>query len=250
IDRQIDASGGATGLQTRKFDPIVVPRLALNYQFNNFSGVYGSISSGFSPPTIDEVRTNEGSLNLDLEAEKGLNYELGYRIGKGKLNLDVTAFYFKLDQTITTYTNPQGVVLFRNAGSTDQKGIEAAINYALITSDVSFIRSLKIGTAFTGNYFTFNNYQKGDNDYSGNDLTGVSPNTLVSQLDLRTKPGIYLNFTHQFVDDIPLDDANTVYQADYNLINMRFGWAKSFAGKWELEAFTGVDNLLDESYSL
>lgn len=250
VDRQIDASGGATGLQTRKFDPIVVPRFALNYQFNEYSGVYGSISSGFSPPTIDEVRTNEGSLNLDLEAEKGLNYEIGYRMGKGKLNLDLTAFYFKLDQTITTYTNPQGVVLFRNAGSTDQKGIETAIDYALIRSQTAFLRDLKIGTAFTGHYFKFKNYQQGENDYSGNDLTGVSPNTLVTRLDLRTSPGFYLNFTHQFVDEIPLDDANTVYQDAYNLVNMRFGWARSFAGKWELEAFAGVDNLTDEVYSL
>ncbi|WP_425636771.1 TonB-dependent receptor family protein [Algoriphagus yeomjeoni] len=250
IDRQIDASGGDLGLQSRKFDPIVVPRFALNYKLSEFSGVYGSISSGFSPPTIDEVRTNEGSLNLDLEAEKGINYEVGYRLGKGKLNLDLTAFYFKLDQTITTYTNPQGVVLFRNAGSTDQKGIEAAIDYALIRNQTAFVRDLKIGTAFTGNYFTFTDYQKGDNDYSGNDLTGVSPNTLVSRLDLRTALGFYLNFTHQFVDEIPLNDANTVYQDAYNLVNTRFGWARSIAGKWELEAFAGVDNLLNESYSL
>ncbi|PZX57887.1 TonB-dependent receptor family protein [Algoriphagus chordae] len=250
VDRQIDASGGPTGLQVKKFDPILVPRFALNYQLNDYSGVYGSISSGFSPPTIDEVRTNEGSLNLDLEAEKGLNYELGYRLGKERLNLEATVFYFKLDQTITTYTNPQGVVLFRNAGSTDQKGIETAIDYALIRNGGGFISDLKIGTAFTGNYFTFNDYQKGDNDYSGNDLTGVPPNTLVSRLDLRTAAGIYLNFTHQYVDEIPLNDANTVYQDAYNLVNMRFGWAKSFAGKWELEAFAGVDNLTDELYSL
>ncbi|MEB2774755.1 TonB-dependent receptor [Algoriphagus sp. D3-2-R+10] len=250
IDRQIDASGGSTGLQERKFDPIVVPRFALNYQFSDYSGVYGSISSGFSPPTIDEVRTNEGSLNLDLEAEKGVNYEVGYRLGKNKLNLDLTAFYFKLDQTITTYTNSQGVVLFRNAGSTDQKGIEAAIDYALIRNEIGFVNDLKIGTAFTGHYFKFKDYQRADNDYSGNDLTGVSPNTLVTRVDLRTSPGFYMNFTHQYVDEIPLNDANTVYQDAYNLVNMRFGWARSFAGKWELEAFAGADNLLNESYSL
>ncbi|WP_192347368.1 TonB-dependent receptor domain-containing protein [Algoriphagus sp. Y33] len=250
IDRQIDASGAAIGLQKRTFDPIVVPRFALNYQFNQYSGIYGSISSGFSPPTVDEVRTNEGSLNLDLEAEKGVNYEVGYRRGKGKLNMELTAFYFKLDQTITTYTNPQGVVLFRNAGSTNQKGIEAAIDYALIRNETTFIRDLKIGTAFTGNYFTFKDYQKAANDFSGNDLTGVAPNTLVNRLDLRTKFGVYLNFTHQYVDEIPLDDANTVYQDAYNLVNLRFGWARSFAGKWELEAFAGADNLLNESHSL
>jgi len=250
IDRLVDASDGPLGLQTRKFNPIVVPRLALNYQFNSYSSIFGSLSSGFSPPTIDEVRTNEGSLNLDLEAEKGLNTELGYRLGKDRLNFEATAFYFHLKQTITTYTNEQGVVLFRNSGSTDQKGIEVAIDYALVQNNSGFVRDLTVGTAFTGHYFKFKDYQKRDDDFSGNDLTGVSPNTLVSRIDLRTSVGIYVNLTHQFTDEIPLNDANTVYQDAYNLVNLRFGWAKWIGKAWELEAFGGVDNLLDESYSL
>jgi iron complex outermembrane receptor protein len=250
IDRQIDATGGPLGIQKRKFDPILVPRMAFNYQLNSSSSIFTSLSSGFSPPTIDEVRTNEGSLNLDLEAEKGLNTELGYRLGRERLNVEATAFYFQLKQTITTYTNEQGVVLFRNAGSTDQKGIEIAIDYALIQNSTSFFRDLKVGTAYTGNYFKFKDYQKRDDDFSGNDLTGVSPNTLVSRIDLRTSPGIYVNLTHQFTDEIPLNDANTVYQDAYNLVNLRFGWAKWIGKAWELEAFGGVDNLLDESYSL
>jgi iron complex outermembrane recepter protein len=250
IDRQIDATGGPTGLQTRTFDPIVVPRVALNYGINSNSAIYGSVSSGFSPPTIDEVRTNEGSLNLDLEAEKGVNYEIGYRIGKGKLNLDVATYYFKLDQTITTFTNSQGVVLFRNAGSTDQKGIEAALDYAFVRNGQGFIQDLSFGTAYTGQFFTFKNYQKRADDFSGNALTGVPETTLVSRIDFRTKFGIYLNFTHQYVSELPLNDANTVYQDAYNLVNLKFGWAKTFAGKWDFEAFGGVDNLLDESYSL
>ena len=250
IDRQIDASGGPLGLQKRKFDPILVPRLAFNYQLNASSSVFSSLSSGFSPPTIDEVRTNEGSLNLDLEAEKGLNTELGYRLGKDRLNFEATAFYFQLKQTITTYTNSQGVVLFRNAGSTDQKGIELALDYALIQNQTGFVKDLKLGTAFTGHYFKFKDYQKRDDDFSGNDLTGVAPNTLVSRIDLRTAPGIYINFTHQFTDEIPLNDANTVFQDSYNLVNLRFGWAKWIGKAWELEAFGGIDNLLDESYSL
>jgi len=250
IDRQIDATGGPTGLQTRTFDPIVVPRVALNYGINSNSAIYGSVSSGFSPPTIDEVRTNEGSLNLDLEAEKGVNYEIGYRIGKGKLNLDVATYYFKLDQTITTFTNSQGVVLFRNAGSTDQKGIEAALDYAFVRNGQGFVQDLSFGTAYTGQFFTFKNYQKRADDFSGNALTGVPETTLVSRIDFRTKFGIYLNFTHQYVSELPLNDANTVYQDAYNLVNLKFGWAKTFAGKWDLEAFAGVDNLLDESYSL
>lgn len=249
IDRQIDAAGGPIGLQTRTFDPIVVPRVALNYRLNPFSSVYGSISSGFSPPTIDEVRTNEGSLNLDLEAEKGVNYEIGYRLGKEKFNLELIAYYLKLDETITTFTNANGVVLFRNAGSTDQKGIEASLDYAILRNASGFIKDFLVGTAYTGQFFKFVDYAKTDNDFSGNDLTGVPPHNVVSRLDIRTRPGIYLNFTHQFTDKIPLNDANTVFQESYDLVNLRAGWVKSL-GSFDLELFAGVDNLLDESYSL
>ncbi len=249
IDRQIDASGGQVGAQSRKFDPIVVPRVALNYRMNAFSSVYGSISSGFSPPTIDEVRTNEGSLNLELEAERGVNYELGYRLGKEKFNFELIGYYLKLDETITTFTNENGVVLFRNAGSTDQKGIEASLDYAILRNSDGFIKDFLVGTAYTWQYFKFENYAKQDNDFSGNDLTGVPPHNLVSRFDLRTSIGFYLNLTHQFTDEIPLNDANTVFQESYNLVNLRFGFVRTF-GSFDLEVFAGVDNLLDESYSL
>jgi iron complex outermembrane receptor protein len=249
IDRQIDAAGGPLGLQTRKFDPEIVPRVALNYRLTPVSSVYASVSSGFSPPTIDEVRTNEGSVNLELEAEKGINYELGYRLGKEKFNLELIAYYLKLDETITTYTNANGVVLFRNAGATDQKGIEASLDYAILRNSSGFFKDVLIGTAYTGQFFTFQDYQKLEDDFSGNDLTGVSPHNLVSRLDVRTSPGVYMNLTHQFTDKLPLNDANTVYQDAYDLVNLRLGYAKSF-GRMDLEVFVGVDNLLDESYSL
>lgn len=249
IDRQIDANGGPTGVQSRKFDPIVVPRVALNYRINVFSSLYGSVSSGFSPPTIDEVRTNEGSLNLALEAEKGINYEVGYRLGKEKFNFELIGYFLKLDETITTFTNENGVVLFRNAGSTDQKGIEASFDYAILRNSTGFLKDFLIGTAYTGQFFKFDNYAQQDNDFSGNDLTGVPPHNLVSRVDLRTSIGVYLNLTHQFTDAIPLNDANTVFQESYDLVNLRLGWIKSL-GSFDLELFAGVDNLLDESYSL
>lgn len=252
IARNIDAINGTPSNARRTFDPVIVPRIALSAKLNPNAAVHASISSGFSPPTIDEVRTNEGSINLDLEAEKGINYEVGYRssFNKGRVNIDGSMFYFKLDETITTFTNAQGVVLFRNAGATDQKGIELMVDYALIRKQMSFLQEVKLTHSFTGHYFKFVNFAKGDNDYSGNDLTGVAPHTLVNQLDIKTKPGFYLNLTHQFVDDIPLNDANTVFQEAYHLMNARTGWRGNVGSAFDLELFFGVENLLNVSYSL
>ncbi|WP_460545529.1 TonB-dependent receptor family protein [Echinicola sediminis] len=252
IDRAVDASTGVPYKVQRKFDPIWVPRLALSAQLNSYSALYGGISSGFSPPTIDEVRTNEGTINLDLEAEKGINYEVGYRANykSGLVNVDISAFYFQLDETITTYTNEDGVVLFRNAGATDQKGIEAQVGYALVRNNTAWLQEVEMAHAYTLHCFTFKDYVDDGEDFSGNRLTGVSPNTLMNKLDIRTRPGLYLNLSHQFVDEIPLNDANTVFQEVFHLINVRGGWKRSLNPSWDLEIFGGIENLLDEQYSL
>ena len=252
IDRNINAGTGIPSSAERRFDPVIIPRLALSAKLTPQAALFGSISAGFSPPTIDEVRTNEGTINLDLEAEKGINYEIGYRANyrQGRINTELNLFYFELDETITSFTNEQGVVLFRNAGATDQKGVEAQIDYALVRKQLGIVQELKLTHAYTGHFFKFKNYQQNDNDFSGNDLTGVSPHTLVNQMDLRTRAGFYLNLTHQWVDEIPLNDANTIFQDPYHLMNARLGWRNTLGVKWDLEIYAGADNLLDESYSL
>ncbi|QDH78474.1 TonB-dependent receptor [Echinicola soli] len=252
ISRTVDASTGDPYAAERTFDPVIVPRIGLSGKLTDYSSIYGSISSGFSPPTIDEVRTNEGSINLDLQAEKGINYEVGYR-GEyldGKVQLDASAFFFKLDETITTYTNEQGVVLFRNAGATDQKGIEAQLDYFLLRNPAGLIQELKMGHAYSYHHFRFKDYVNDGEDFSGNALTGVPQNNLVNKLDLITRTGIYLNLTYQWVDEIPLTDDNTMIQDPYQLMNARLGWRKNLGSAWQLELFGGVDNLLNEQYSL
>lgn len=252
INRTVDASTGLPYEAGRTFDPVLVPRIAISAQLNEKSSVFGSISSGFSPPTIDEVRTNEGSINLDLDPERGTNYETGYRgaFFENNLRVEGSLFYFKLNETITTYTNDQGVVLFRNAGATDQKGFEAKVDYDLIHSPGSWLQGLRIGHAYSYHHFRFKDYYDGGEDLSGNKLTGVPPNNLVNTLDLQTISGLYLNFTYQWVDSIPLTDDNSVFQDPYHLANLRIGWRTRIGEAWTMEAFAGVDNLLDEKYSL
>src|SRR5690606_4446131 len=191
IDRNINASTGIPSSAERRFDPVIIPRLALSAKLNPQAALFGSISAGFSPPTIDEVRTNEGTINLHLEAEKGINYEIGYRANhrQGRINTELNLFYFELDETITSFTNEQGVVLFRNAGATDQKGVEAQVDYAVIRKQLGIVQELKLTHAYTGHFFKFKDYRQNDNDFSGHELTGVSPHALVTRLDLRTREG-------------------------------------------------------------
>ncbi len=241
---------------TKTFNPEFVPRVGLIGKLSNAISVYASVSSGFSPPTTEEVRTSDGGINSALEAERGVSYEVGTRGNSlnGRLFYDVTGFWMKQSQTIVSKATEGGSVIFENAGTTSQPGLETLVSYQVLNKPASFISMLKIQAAYTWNGFTFEDYVKdngGENiDYSGNDLTGTAKNVLVSTIDLESKAGFYLNFTHNFTDRIPLNDGNTVYSESYQLLSLRAGYFMDIYQKHSIELYAGVDNMLDEKYSL
>ena len=57
------------------------------------------------------------------------------------------------------------------------------------------------------------------------------------------------NFTYNFTDRIPLNDANTAFAPGYRLLAARIGFKKNIR-QFGFNIFGGVDNVLDETYSL
>lgn len=255
INRLVDNNLDSAYRVVKAFDPVWVPRIGVAKQFNTIAA-HGSISYGFSPPTIEDVRTNEGSINLGLRPEKGINYEVGLRgnTWNGKLNFDISAFYFQLDETIVQQQSERGTVLFTNTGSTDQRGLETAFTYFALQEQGGFFSDLEFQLSYTLHDFVFKNYTKFEDDelrdYSGNDLTGVAPNIIVFATTLKTNMGLYLNGSFNFTDKIPLNDANAVYADAYQLILLKAGYRASISDDLDIEIFGGVNNLLDEKYSL
>ncbi|MCK5701235.1 MAG: TonB-dependent receptor, partial [Cyclobacteriaceae bacterium] len=256
INRLRDVAADTSYQIKRTFNPEFMPRIGIVGKLTNSLSVHGSISSGFSPPTTEEVRTSDGGINEELEAEKGINYEIGLRGSSQNETLyyDLTAFWMQQKETIVSKTTEFGTVIFENAGSTSQKGIELLLGYAIINDPSRAISLLKIQTAYTHHNFIFKDYVKrsgGENvDYSGNDLTGTSPNISVTTLDFQTMVGAYLNFTYNFTDRIPLNDANSVYADSYQLVTLKAGWKLRIKQKHLLDVSFGIDNLLNEKYSL
>ncbi|WP_421773670.1 TonB-dependent receptor family protein [Gracilimonas sp.] len=246
-------SGDTTGVARKTFEPEIIPRIGLLKKFSPALSLHGSISYGFSPPTIEEFRTNEGSIALDLEAEQGTNFEVGARgsIESARFTYDITAFYFKLEETIVQQQSDRNsTVIFRNAGATDQYGLELATNWKLIRNPAGFLQQLDWSLSYTYHDFEFVNYSKDGNDYSGNKLTGVAPHTVVSSVNARTGFGFYGNVSYNFTDEIPLNDANSVYSNPYHLVQTKVGFKKELIDNWTFDLFVGIDNLLDEKYSL
>ena len=113
---------------------------------------------------------------------------------------------------------------------------------------------MRIRTAYTWHHFRFKDYIKssrGENvDYSGNALTGTAPHISVSTLDVHLRNGLYTNLTVNHTDRIPLNDANTVYADAYQLITWKIGYGMNIGQKTHFDLFAGVDNLLNQEYSL
>ncbi|HCW08209.1 MAG TPA: TonB-dependent receptor [Cytophagales bacterium] len=243
-------AGTPSGNYQRKFDPVVSPRLALIKKFSESFSAFGSIAKGFSAPSLAEVRPSSGVYNNTLSPEQGINYELGIRGSVFRnFSFDVVGYDFELTQSIVSEKNIYNADYFVNAGRTSKKGAEVALAFqkALSSRAISFF---KVWIAYTLTNYKFTNYQHDGVNYSGNRWTGSPLNTLVAGIDLNFLKHFYWNATTNYVDCIPLNDANSIYASSYFLIGSRLGYKTVFSGKTGFEIFAGVDNALDQRYSL
>jgi iron complex outermembrane recepter protein len=242
----------ADSLQTRNFEAVFSPRIALLKTFNDQIAAHGSISYGFSPPSITEFRPSEGSFNTELDPEIGVNYEAGIRgsTRNNRITFDLVAYYLQLRQTIVRRVDAAGAEFFVNAGRTDQRGIELAASWLAINQPTQTLSQVKLWSTYTYNLYRYREFQRNDVDFSGNRLPGIAPNIVIVGADVLTRPGFYANLTLNFTDFIPLNDANTVYANDYALLGGRLGFRRTFANRIRADVFAGVDNALNQQYSL
>jgi len=236
--------------QQRNFSPVFSPRIALLKKISSGISAYGSFSKGFSPPSLAEVRPSTGAYNNNLNPEHGTSYELGIRGSalKKQLLIELTAYNFQLNETIVIQRAADGADYFVNAGKTSQRGIEARVSW-LPELNSSIVSKLNIWSSYTYNHYRFVNYVQDGNDFSGNRLTGVAPTIALVGADVSFGK-VYVNITSGYTDAIPLNDANSEYASSYVLLGTRLGIRTHLAKAVGFEAFGGVDNALNERYSL
>ena len=237
----------------RKFDPQLMPRFALSYQINDGMALRTSVSRGYSNPTIAEVRASDNKINSTLESETGWNIEGGIRLRDktDRFWLDASLFNYRLGSAIVRRVNADDTEFYLNAGGTNQTGFETQASYWLIPPGAKkFISGLQFQNSYTLSKYFFSDYQIGRVNYSGNRLTGVPRGVVVSGIDVRINKDFYLFAQHNYTSKIPLNDANGFYAGEYNLVHFKAGWRRSTPGKPIFDLFAGIDNLLDENYSL
>lgn len=245
----------------KKFDEQFLPRLALLYPLSKNTSLFASISKGFSPPTIAEIRSSDVNINTNLQPEFGWNYETGIRgsSSNSRFQFEGSFYYFKLQQAIVRRLTDAGAEYFVNGGGTDQKGAEVRAAYSLINNPASLFSSVKLWSGFTLNDYNFKHYivdtvdQSGNIDtvdHSGKTITGVPKYVYAAGLDINIYRGFYLYVSVNYTSKLPLNDANYEFAKAYTLVQTKLGWKKQWTSSFGIELFAGGDNLLDQRYSL
>lgn len=242
----------------KKFDPQASPRVALSHNFGNALSLHASVSSGFSPPSGSEIKNVDGSINPVLQAEKALNYELNAKgnFFKSRLAYDLALFKMDMKGELIAQSVQQGITIYNNAGKTSHNGVELSLSYQLLmAAEHSGTVSLRPFAALTYSDFKFKDYKilnaqsEVTVTYSGNKLTGIAPLVLNLGVDLETKAGLYFYGTYFYNDRFPLNDANSVYNPSYEVLNAKIGYKKQVLKSLEINVYGGLDNLLNKKYS-
>jgi iron complex outermembrane recepter protein len=247
-------SNRPVSVQQRIYRQELAPRLSLVKKFGGNTSLFGTVSKGFSPPTLAELLPSTGRISTELEAESGWNYEAGarrqLRLSNGYLFMELTAFYFKLNNTLVQRRDNGGADFFINAGNTRQKGIEYSASYTKHFHPSHWLDDALMEVAYNYSHFRYGSFTRDTIDFSGKVLPSVPANTLSFLIDVRAKNGLYFNASHYWASKIFLNDANTAAAAPYHLLGLRIGYGWRIKNNISLNLYAGADNVLDEVYSL
>jgi len=234
-----------TGFTNRGFTPQLMPRLALSYQVSNNFIWRASVSRGYSTPTTAEIRPTDQTINTNLQAEDGWNYETGFRLRNAdeSMFLDASVFYYKLSNAIDPQQNANGTTYYINAGGTKQPGFELYFSdWVIRQNNIYFVRGLQINASATIDRFSFDN--------THNQLTGVPNQVLVGNMQIKFPAHLYLFGQYNYTAKMPLNDASTAYAPAYSLVEMKAGWECLLDHKTRLMIYVGAGNILNQKYSL
>jgi iron complex outermembrane recepter protein len=238
-----------TGVLERKFDNEIAPRFSIAKKVRIVTA-YASISKGFSPPTAAELTPSGSAINLGLNPEKGLSYDAGLKGSlQNGLYVDINAFSYSLSNTIVTRKDAGGGDYYINAGKTKQYGVETYISYPFLQSK-SFMKRSLLWLSHTWHNFHYKTFKQSDNDFSGKQMPSEAPHTISTGYDFRAGNGMLGNVSYYYSGKIPLNDANTAFVPAYHLLALKLGYEKQLRQLMRIKISAGVENLLDQKYSL
>lgn len=229
------------------FDPVLSPRIGLSYQLREGWNIFGTISHGYSMPSLEETLTPEGMVNTDIKPETGTNYEIGTkgRWLNNRMYGELSLYHADINNLLVAERTGPDQYIGVNAGKTSHDGFEMMVNYRWNVSSALMVEPF---LSFTATNYRFRQYVHRETDFSGKRISGFPENILNLGLDIKNNAGLYLFGDFRYVGEAALNDSNTLYNDSYSLVNLKAGYALEI-GPWKLDINAGVNNVTDEHYA-
>lgn len=231
-----------------RYDVIWSPQASLLFKPDAFQTIYFSASRGFSLPSVEETLTANGTINSQIKPENGINYELGgkfYFLNK-TLYAEVSAFRMQINDLLVAQRVGDDQYVGVNAGKTLHQGIELLARYRWnITSKLT----LEPFVSMAAGDYQFKEFEDRGNDYSGKALTGVPKTKANAGFTLNALRGWYFSGDFMYVDEMPLNDANTAFSDAYRILNFKTGWRFMIFKDLNAHLAAGINNAFDQKYA-
>jgi len=190
----------------------------------------GNWGTGFKAPTLYQLYSAYGDLNLKPEENNGYDVGFEQNFFKDKLSFDLTYFHnnFKnLINYVSISTPPYGKYV--NVAQAVTKGFE-------IGAKVRPLENLTFGTNYTYTYT--------EDKSTGLTLARRPKNQVNFDVDWGFLPGANLNFGMNYVGSRRDSDYNTVKDKAYAIFRM----AGSYDITKNFQVFARIENLFDKNY--
>jgi len=235
------------------------PALAISYELARDQTIFAAVSRSFEPPTHDDlIATINGSpissaggpklpppppptpraafSTPDLDAQTATTVEGGWKGSAPAIAWSAIAYYSWVEDELLNLRDTSGVSLGAvNADKTTHFGIELGAAFA-VTETIS------ARAAYTYQDFRFD----GDRYHGDNRLAGAPRHIVNAALRYTFVPGLWVEAEVNWVpDDTPVDNANTLFNEGYTVVDVR----SSYAITEYLSLFGEVSNIFDERYA-
>ncbi len=239
--------GAISGSESYDYDLIWSPQISVLYKPSEVRTIYFSASRGFSLPAIEETLTENGSINSGIKPETGYNFELGAKLYFFNRNLYAEASLFRMEINDLLVARRVGDDQYVgiNAGKTLHHGLEASLNY---TTQLWKVIGFSLSGGLSLGQYEFVEFIDGDNDFSGNELTGVPKTTFNGRATFSYKR-LYLAAEVSTVHGFPINDANSVYTDSYSLLNLKTGYSVTILKNLTASMDLGLNNAANQKYA-
>lgn len=218
--------------------------IGFSYDISDHSFLYLNWSTSFETPTLNELSNNplgSGGFNTDLKPQEAESIEVGFKgIANRKLRYELVLFNIDVSDEILPFELEEfpGRDFFENAGSTNRIGAELSLTYNITKGVTAYL-------THTYSNFSFKEF----NDFDDNILPGIPKHSTFTALSYLHPAGIFFNANARFISSIYTNNANSVQDNSYAVVNFNMGYKRTWEDGVQIEPFLGVNNLLDKAYN-